>query len=154
NADTSDFRLFTYQIKGSSQSEQLRQFIAKTKVYGEQLGQAIADFNHVLVDTTITDSVKKSYESRVRDVDNSFRQFDSTYIDTVKNPIIGIFAVYNLNYKRDQPSYDNLGARLRKNYANLPFVQGYLAMLDQQRNNLQQNPYQPKYAVGQLAPEI
>jgi peroxiredoxin len=153
-ADTTDFTNFTYQVSGSPASEQLRQFILQTKNYGGQLGTAINSYNRTLLDSTASDSVKKVYEQKIHDVDNAFRHFDSTYIDTCKNPIISIFAVYNMNYNRDPLVYTNLGDRLRKNYSNLSFVQSYLAMLNQNQSAAQHDPNAPSYSVGQLAPDI
>lgn len=153
NADTASIRSFNYKLKGSPPSEQLRQFILETKKYGEAFGAAMNEYGKNVNDFT-ADSVRKFYMARVMLADSNFRVFARTYVDTVKNPIIAIFAITNLDYKHDQETFDNLEGRIRKDYADIPFAQAYLSMMDDQKKAAQEEAYAPKFAVGDAVPDI
>ena len=153
NSDTASIRSFNYKLKGSSASEQLRQFILETKKYGEAFGTAMNEYGKNVNDSS-ADSIRRFYMSRVMVADSNFRVFARTYVDTVKNPVIAIFAITNLDYKHDRQTFDNLEDRIRKEWADLPFAQGYLAMVDDQKKSTQDAGYAPKFAVGNVAPDI
>ncbi|HUM48167.1 MAG TPA: DUF4369 domain-containing protein, partial [Chitinophagales bacterium] len=90
-ADTSDISNFTYKVKGSQASDQLRDFISHTKSYGEAFGSAMNEYN-LNVDGETPDSIRKIYEHKVMKADSNFRSYTAKYIDTVKNPIVAVFA--------------------------------------------------------------
>jgi hypothetical protein len=122
HADTSNISQFTYQVIGSTATEQLRDFIAHTKTYGQAFAQAMKEYQQNVSDST-ADSVKKTYESRLIAADSNFRKYATHFVDTAKNPIIAIFAVTNLDYQRDEEAFNKLADRVRSDYSNLPFVQ-------------------------------
>ena len=152
NADTAAIRNFSYAVKGSSSSEQLRKFIGEIKKYGEAFGKAIGEYGKNVNDST-ADSTRQFYAARVMQADSNFRKYARGYVDTVKNPIIAIFAVSNLDFKHDRSSYDKLETRM-KDYAELPFVQSYLSMMNDQKQANQEDMYTPKFKAGDIAPEI
>jgi hypothetical protein len=87
NTDTASITNFNYNLKGSSSSEQLRQFILQTKKYGEAFGNAMNEYGKNVSDST-SDSIRQFYTARVMMADSNFRVYARTYVDTVKNPII------------------------------------------------------------------
>jgi hypothetical protein len=140
-------------VKGSPGTNQLTQFILETRTYGEAFGKAMTEYNQN-VNAATPDSVKKMYEEKVYKTDNEFRTFASLYADTVKNPILAIFATTNLDFERDRPAFDRLEERLRKDYSSLPFAQAYLAMVSNQKATAAKSQYQPKFTVGAVPPDI
>lgn len=153
NADTASIRNFNYKVKGSSSSEQLRKFIFETKKYGEAFGAVMNEYRTNVNDMT-ADSVRQLYRARLMVADSNYRVFVRTYADTVKNPVIAIFAVTNLDYKNDRQAFDKLEGRIRKEYADLPFAQAYLTMMDDQKKPAQQDAYAPRFGVGSAVPDI
>jgi peroxiredoxin len=151
--DTSDITKFTYKISGSPASEQLRDFIVHTKSYGEQFSKALSEYQLNVTETT-PDSVRKIYEAKMMGADSAFRIYATNYADTAKNPVLAIFAATNLDYQRDQPAFEKLADRLKKDHAELPFVQAYLQMLDTQKMQAQQSAAGPKFSTGMQAPDI
>jgi len=95
NADSNSIKNFTYKLSGSTSSEQLRQFIVQTKKYGDAFGMALGEYSQNVNDST-ADSIKQAYQDRLILADSNFRVFARSYIDTVKNPVIAIFAISNL----------------------------------------------------------
>ncbi len=152
-ADTSDFTSFNYHVSGSPASEQLRGYIMKTKQYGEQFHAAMEEYNSNAGEQT-PDSIKKIYEEKVRVADAAFRTYNTKYIDTVENPVLAIFAAYNLNYQRDKNVIDSLENRIKTKFGSVPFVQTFLKQLADQRGGSQQNQNDPKFATGAIAPDI
>lgn len=132
NADSADLKNYTYKISGSPASEQLRQFIAETKRYGDAFGVAMGEYTTHVNDST-PDSLRKFYEAKLLMADSNFRSYATHYIDTVKNPIISIFAVSNLDFNHDRASFNLVEERLKKDYASLPFAQAYLTMMAAQK---------------------
>lgn len=153
NADSSSIRKFSYHVTGSPSSEQLRQFVVQMKKYGEAYGVALSEYR-VNVTDAASDSIRAMYTAKMNMADSNFRGFARGYIDTVKNPVIAIFAVGNLDFNHDRATFDKLEAWVRQDYPNLPFVQAYLSMIDNQKKSSQQNVYAPKFAVGDVAPDI
>jgi thiol-disulfide isomerase/thioredoxin len=153
NADTSSIRKFSYRITGSPSSEQMRQFVVQMKKLGEAYGLALGEYGKNVTETT-PDSIRAVYATKMNLADSNFRTYARGYIDTVKNPVIAIFAVVNLDFNRDRVTFDKLEARVRKDYPDLPFVQGFLAMIESQKKPSQQNVYAPKFAVGDVPPDI
>jgi peroxiredoxin len=152
DADTSSIRNFSYRVRGSASSEQLRKFITETKKYGEDFGRAMGEYGKNVNDST-SDSIRQVYQTKVMLADSNFRQFARGYIDTVKNPIIAIFAVSNLDYQHDRVTFENLVNRM-KSFSNLPFAQSFLTMMNNQQQAAQQDMYKPKFGVGDMAPDI
>lgn len=152
-ADTSDLTNFTYKVKGSPVSDQLRDFIQHTKTYGEAFGSAMNDYN-MNVDGETPDSIRKVYELKVMKADSNFRNYASGYIDTVRNPIVAVFAASNLDYNNDAATIDKLTARIGKEYGNLPFVQDYLKVVESQRSQLAQENAPPAIQQGMVVPDI
>lgn len=152
-ADTADISNFTYSVKGSPATDQLREFIRNTKVLGEAFGTAMNDYNQH-VNSVTPDSVRKIYEGHVMKADSNFRKYAYAYIDTVKNPIIGVFAASNLNYDNDAAAIDKLADRLNKDNGQLPFVQDYMKMVTDQKNQLKQQSSGPVFQPGSEVPDI
>ncbi|MFI5135062.1 MAG: redoxin domain-containing protein [Chitinophagales bacterium] len=153
DADSNSIKNFTYKLSGSPSSEQLRQFIFQTKKYGDAFGMALGEYSQNVNDST-ADSVKQIYQSRLILADSNFRVFARGYIDTVKNPIIAIFAISNLDYNHDRATFDKLTDRLKTTYPDLPFAKAYLDMMDAQEQQASQNYYQQKFSDGSPVPDI
>jgi len=154
DADTASIKNFSYKVKGSPSSEQLRDFITQTKKYGEAFGMAMGEYNKNVNDST-PDSLRHLYETKVMMADSNFRTYARGYIDTVKNPIIAVFAVTNLDLKHDLATFQNLEARVKKDYPNLPFTQAFIAMMDkQQQQQSQEDLYASRFKEGDTAPDI
>lgn len=153
SADTADLTNFTYKVKGSAASEQLRNFIQQTKTYGEAFGTAMNDYN-LNVDGETPDSIRKIYELKVMKADSNFRNYAAGYIDTVRNPIVAVFAASNLDYANDAATIDKLTARIGKDYGSLPFVQDYLKVVESQKAQLAQQNAPPAIQPGATVPDI
>jgi thiol-disulfide isomerase/thioredoxin len=153
NADSASLRSFTYKVNGSPASDQLRSFIAETKKFGDAFGAAIREYEKNVNDST-PDSLAKVYESKVTMADSNFRVYARSYIDTVTNPVIAMFAVSNLDYERDRTLYDQVEEKVKAESAQLPFSQTFLAMVNSKKQPAQANPYGPKFATGTPAPDI
>ena len=153
NADSADLKNYTYKISGSPASEQLRQFIAETKRYGDAFGVAMGEYTTHVNDST-PDSLRKFYEAKLLMADSNFRSYATHYIDTVKNPIISIFAVSNLDFNHDRASFNLVEERLKKDYASLPFAQAYLTMMAAQKQQEAQSSAGENFGVGSTVPDI
>ncbi|MBA2422409.1 MAG: AhpC/TSA family protein [Chitinophagales bacterium] len=151
-ADTSDITNYTYKIKGSPASEQMRKFIVQTKTYGEAFGKAMSTYKQN-VNAETPDSIVKKYEDEVAVADSTFRLYARNFADTATNPIVAIFAVSNLDYERDRETYDKLVERV-KPHATLPFVQTYVQMVNAQQSRSQQNDMGTKFQTGAAVPDI
>jgi len=153
NADSNSIKNFTYKLSGSTSSEQLRQFIVQTKKYGDAFGMALGEYSQNVNDST-ADSIKQAYQDRLILADSNFRVFARSYIDTVKNPVIAIFAISNLDYDHDKETFDKLADRLKTTYPDLPFAKAYLDMMDALQQQASQNYYQQKFSEGSEVPDI
>ncbi|MEP7127323.1 MAG: TlpA disulfide reductase family protein [Chitinophagales bacterium] len=151
--DTAAITNFSYKVKGSPATDQLRDFILQTKTYGEAFGAAMNEYN-MNVDGETPDSIRKIYELKVMKADSNFRRYAAGYIDTVRNPIIAVFAASNLDYQNDAVVIDKLADRLTKDYAQLPFVQDYMKMVTDQKNQLKQQNNSPSFQQGSEVPDI
>lgn len=154
SADTSDITNFTYKVKGSGATDQLRDFILHTKTYGEAFGAAMNSYNLNVKENT-PDSIRANYEQAVMKADANFRTFATGYIDTVKNPIVAVFAASNLDYQHDGAVIDKLSDRLGREYGTLPFVSDYLKVMNDQKTQLQQqSSNMPAFKEGSEVPDI
>ncbi len=153
NADSSSIKSFTYSVKGSPSSEQLRKFILETKKYGETFGNAMNDYKMNVSDSS-SDSLKKIYTTKLMMADSNFRTFARGYIDTVKNPVIAIFAITNLDFQHDRSEFDKLETRIKQDNLSYPFAQAYLSMMDDQKKAQTQDVNTPKFGAGDVAPDI
>ncbi len=152
-ADTSDITNYTYKVKGSAPSEQLRKFIVQTKNYGESFGRAMATYKQN-VNAETPDSIVKKYENELAVADSTFRLYAKNVADTASNPILAIFAISNLDYERDSETYDKLAARMKVQQTSIPFVQSYVQMVDDQKSRSQQNEMGAKFQTGAAVPDI
>ncbi|MEO6167832.1 MAG: TlpA disulfide reductase family protein [Chitinophagales bacterium] len=152
-ADTAEFSNFTYKVKGSPASDQLRDFISHTKKYGEAFGNAMNEYN-LNVDGETEDSIRKIYEHNVMKADSDFRSYTAKYIDTVKNPIVAVFAATNLDYKNDAATINKLADRMSKEHGELPFVKDYLKVLNDQKSQMQGQNDAPMFEQGTVVPDI
>ena len=117
-ADSSSIQDFTYELKGSPASDQLRKFITDMKKYGEAAGTAMNNYQTAMKDS-ISDSTRTALVAKVEEANNNFRTFAHSYIDTVKNPVIAIFVATNLDYQSERAEFDKLEQWVSKDYPNI-----------------------------------
>ncbi len=144
---------YNYKVEGSPATEQLRKFILEMKTYGEIYGAAMKDYETMINDSS-ADSIKNIYVSKVEMADSNFRIFLNGYVDSVKNPIIAMFAATNLDMKNDWGTIDKLTQRIKNEYSSLPFSQAFLSVIDEQRQKKQEDYYGQKFENGTALPEI
>lgn len=154
DADSVSIKNFSYKIAGSPPSEQLRKFIVETKQYGEAFGSAMNEYKKSTADSSVSDSTKKIYLTKLMMADSNFRSYARSYIDTVQNPVIAIFAITNLDFQNDRNAFEKLEARLRKENASYPFAQAYYTMMEAQKKPAQQDMSASKFGPGDVAPDI
>lgn len=144
---------YTYVVKGSPASEQLRAFIVEMKRQADIFGAAIKEYENVVSNTT-PDSVKKIYESKIESANRDFRVFIRTYIDTTTNPVISIFAATNLDFEQDEETINKLSLKLKNQNANLPLAQSFLLAVDEQSKSKEKANTGQVFQNGTAVPDV
>ncbi len=152
-ADTGSFLLQPYSIKGSPLSSQLQDFLVNISNRYSELRKIYVSMSDTA--RPLTDSVKMVYEAELQRQSLDARDFITHYVDTVSDPVIGIFATYNfLNPKMDMPVFEKVAARVQKKYPDLPLGKAFIDDLVQVQRQLNPAANQPLFSNGSTLPDI
>lgn len=153
HGDTAQLRNFTYQIKGSPPSEQLRQLIHTQKQLSESVNRAVQSFQGLPAEGA-TETMRMQAMRSIEQADSAFRHFHRNYADTVRNHVLALFAISNLDPNNEKAAFERLEKRLREAMDQSPLSQSFLTMMANQRQTRQADPYAPKFKVGDEVPDI
>jgi len=151
-ADTVTFLEQPYSFKGSAPSAQIQDLLVNISNRYKNIREVFGRMNDSI--HPINDSLRQVYGIQIQQQSNDARNYLIQYVDTVTNPVIGIFACYNfLNPEMDLTSFEKLSERLKKSYSEVPMVKSFAENVDALQKQSNPNGH-PMYANGTELPDI
>ncbi|GDX52320.1 thiol:disulfide interchange protein [Bacteroidota bacterium] len=152
-ADTSDFFVKPYSVKGSGSSEQFLKFFTDVSAIYKSINEVSTKLNDSTV--ALTDSAKQEINDEIQMRTDAGRKWISNYIDTVSNPVIAVFALSNfLNPDMDKETFEKFVVKAKSKYTDVPMVNDFAKDVDIAFKKMNRKEGEPLFANGTQLPEI
>ena len=145
--------LQSYSISGSPISSELKGFLDTLTAQNKRM----MDLQKVITQSKGKDS---SSEKKTQDafqqlmlVSSASQTYVNKFADTVKDPVVAIFAISTLNSSENLSKFNALADKLSKAYPDNAFVKDYANLIHQLNQQIAANN-ESTFKIGDVAPDI
>ncbi len=152
-ADTTNFFLKPYTVKGSVPSEQFQRFISQVS----EIYKSINDLTAGLPSSAseLSDSLNDLYNQQIQMATDNGRKWIANYVDTTSNPIIAVFALSNfLTPDMDKETFEKFVTKAKTKYTDVPMVVDFAKDVDIAFKKMNRKEGEALFANGVQLPEI
>lgn len=152
-ADTTNFFIKPYKVKGSAPSEQFLHFFSQVSDIYKSINELSVKM--LSPEAESSDSLKELYNRQIQEATDFGRKRITDYVDTTTNPIIAVFALSNfLTPDMDQAAFEKFVAKAKSKYTDVPMVNDFAKDVDLAFKKMNRKEGEALYANGTLLPEI
>ncbi len=152
-ADTTNFFVKPYSLKGSSASEQFLKFFTDVSAIYKSINEVTSKMH--APDVELSDSANEAINNEIQAATDAGRNWINNYVDTVSNPIIAVFALSNfLNPEMDKATFEKFVVKAKSKYANVPMVNEFAKDVDLAFKKLNRKEGESLFANGTQLPDI
>lgn len=152
-ADTTNFFVKPYSVKGSSSSEQFLKFFTDVTTIYNSISEVTTKMNES--SGALSDSVKQEINDEIQIRTDAGRKWINNYVDTLSNPVIAVFALSNfLNPEMDKAAFEKFVDKVKARYTDVPIAIDFAKDVDLAFKKMNRKEGEPFFANGTELPEI
>ncbi len=152
-ADTTNFFVKPYSVKGSSSSEQFLKFFTDVTTIYNSISEVTTKMNES--SGALSDSVKQEINDEIQIRTDAGRKWINNYVDTLSNPVIAVFALSNfLNPEMDKAAFEKFVEKVKARYTDIPIAIDFAKDVDLAFKKMNRKEGEPFFANGTELPEI
>ena len=152
-ADTTNFFVKPYSVKGSSSSEQFLKFFTDVTTIYNSISEVTTKMNES--SGSLSDSVKQEINDEIQIRTDAGRKWINNYVDTLSNPVIAVFALSNfLNPEMDKAAFEKFVEKVKARYTDIPIAIDFAKDVDLAFKKMNRKEGEPFFANGTELPEI
>ena len=152
-ADTTNFFIKPYQVKGSASSEQFLNFFIEVSSIYKSINEATSKLPDPSVEQS--DSANQVINEKIQLLTDEGRKWINNYVDTVSNPIIAVFALSNfLNPDMDKATFEKFVEKAKSKYTDVPMVIDFAKDVDLAFKKMNRKEGEALFTNGTQLPEI
>lgn len=147
--------LQNYNINGSPISSELKGFLDTLTGQNKRIVMLQKEITQAKGKDSTANRQNQDDFQKLMTISEGTHVYVNNFVDTVKDPVLAIFAVNTLNFSENQnlDKFEKLADRLTKQYPDNPFVKDYAGLISQMKQQIEATKAS-QFKIGEEVPDI